>query len=70
VARAAKQEHEAYSQQQMEAIRQAVEEAKAEGIPDDLEERETFFMAEVARGETLVGDREYPTIATGATYSG
>jgi import receptor subunit TOM20 len=44
----------------MDAIRQAVEEAKAEGVPSDIEERESFFMSEVARGETMCADRECP----------
>lgn len=29
----------------------AVEEAQAEGFPSDIEEREAFFMKEVAEGE-------------------
>lgn len=52
-ARAAKEEAEAHTVRQREAIRAAVEEAKEEGFPTDVEEREAYFMQEVARGEGL-----------------
>ena len=55
-ARMAKEEEEAQGQQQRAAIKKAVEQAKEDGFPDDLEEREAFFMAEVARGETKCTD--------------
>jgi import receptor subunit TOM20 len=41
---------------QRAAIRTAVQEAKDEGFPTDVEEREAYFMAEVARGEGLSSD--------------
>lgn len=34
-------------------MKNAVLEAKEEGFPTDVEEKEAFFMNEVARGETL-----------------
>lgn len=55
-ARAAKEEAEAYTVRQRQAIRSAVEEAKEEGFPTDVEEKEAYFMQEVARGEGLSGD--------------
>ncbi|KAH8795664.1 mitochondrial import receptor subunit tom-20 [Hyaloscypha finlandica] len=55
-ARAAKEEAEAHTVRQREAIRSAVEEAKEEGFPTDVEEREAYFMQEVARGEGLSGE--------------
>ena len=55
-ARAAKEEAEALTVRQREAIRAAVEEAKEEGFPTDVEEREAYFMQEVARGEGLSGE--------------
>lgn len=56
MARAVKEESEAAGAQQAQAIREAVEFAQAEGFPADLEEREAFFMGEVAKGEALCGD--------------
>lgn len=55
-ARAAKEEAEAQGAQQKQAIKVAVEDAKEEGFPTDVEEKETYFMNEVARGETLCQD--------------
>jgi len=55
-ARAAKEEAEANTIRQRESIRKAVEEIKEEGFPTDVEEREAYFMQEVARGETLSVD--------------
>ncbi|MCJ1370912.1 hypothetical protein MMC20_002126 [Loxospora ochrophaea] len=53
VARAAKEQAEAQGAQQKEVIKTAVAEAKEEGFPTDVEERESYFMNEVARGEQL-----------------
>lgn len=58
-ARAAKEEAEAYTVRQRQAIRAAVEEAKEEGFPSDVEEREAYFMSEVARGEGLSGEGKH-----------
>lgn len=55
-ARAAKEEAEAQGAEHREAIKQAVAQAKDDGFPADLEEREGFFMSEVAKGETLCAD--------------
>lgn len=52
-ARAVKEEAEAYIIRQREAIKAAVAEAKEEGFPADVEEKEAYFMNEVARGEQL-----------------
>lgn len=56
MARAVRQENEAQGAQQMAKIRQAVADAKDEGFPADLEEREGFFMSQVAKGEGLCAD--------------
>jgi hypothetical protein len=55
-AKAAKEEAEANTVRQRQAIRTAIEEAKEEGFPIDVEEREAYFMQEVARGEGLSGE--------------
>ena len=55
-AKAAKEEAEAYTVRQREAIRAAVDEAKEDGFPSDVEEREAYFMQEVGRGEGLASE--------------
>ena len=55
-ARAAKEEAEAQGAQQKRAIKIAVEEAREEGFPTNVEEKEAYFMSEVGRGETLCQD--------------
>lgn len=55
-ARAAKEEAEANSTRQRQAIRAALQEAKEEGFPVDVEEKEAYFMQEVSQGETLSSD--------------
>lgn len=55
-ARAAKEEAEAQTSRQRDQLRAAVEAAKEEGFPTDVEEKEAYFMNEVARGEQLSGD--------------
>ena len=52
----AKEAKEVEGKQQQETIKQVVEEAQEEGFPTDIEEREAFFMSEVARGEQLNGE--------------
>ncbi|RDW69526.1 hypothetical protein BP6252_08546 [Coleophoma cylindrospora] len=52
-ARAAKEEAEAHTTRQRQAIRAALQQAKDEGFPIDVEEKEAYFMNEVARGESL-----------------
>jgi import receptor subunit TOM20 len=56
LARAAKEEAAAHTVKQRQVIKQAVQEAKDEGFPSDVEEREAYFMQEVARGEGLSGE--------------
>ncbi|MCJ1256913.1 hypothetical protein MMC24_004738 [Lignoscripta atroalba] len=55
-ARVAKEQAEAQGAQQKEAINTAVAQAKEEGFPTDVEDKEAYFMTEVARGETLCQD--------------
>jgi import receptor subunit TOM20 len=52
-AKAAKEEAEAHTSRQRQTIRVAIQEAKEEGFPTDVEEKEAYFMSEVARGEQL-----------------
>lgn len=63
-ARVAKEEAEASTQQQRQSIRSKVEEAKEEGFPAGVEEREAFFNEQVMAGEMLSQDR------TDTLYSG
>lgn len=60
LARAVRQESEAEGMKQKEAIKQAVAEAKEEGFPTDTEEKEGYFMGQVAKGESLCADGESP----------
>lgn len=55
-ARIAKSQAEAQGAQQKQAIKAAVASAKEEGFPTDVEDKEAFFMNEVARGEKLCQD--------------
>lgn len=52
-ARAAKEEAEAQGVQQKQAIENAVSEARNEGFPTDVEDKEAYFMNEVGQGEVL-----------------
>ncbi|KAI9930601.1 hypothetical protein ASPWEDRAFT_171226 [Aspergillus wentii DTO 134E9] len=56
MARAVKEEAEAHGAEQREAIKKAVQKAKDEGFPADLEEKETYFMTQVAKGESLCAE--------------
>jgi import receptor subunit TOM20 len=56
LARAVKEEAEAQGAMQREAIKKAVQQAKDEGFPTDLEEKESYFMGQVARGESLCAE--------------
>lgn len=56
LARAVKEEAEAHGAMQREAIKKAFQQAQAEGFPTDLEEKESFFMSEVAKGESLCSE--------------
>lgn len=55
-ARAAKEEAEAQGVQQKQAIENAVNEARDEGFPTDVEDKEAYFMNEVGQGEVLCQD--------------
>lgn len=52
-ARLALSEAEAQGAEHRQAIKAAVDGAEAEGFPTGVEEKEAFFMNEVARGETM-----------------
>lgn len=56
LARAVKEEEEAQGAQQRESIKKALQKAKEEGFPADLEEKESYFMGQVAKGEGLVAE--------------
>jgi import receptor subunit TOM20 len=55
-ARAAREEAEQEKLNARAAIKNAVQEAQAEGFPTDVEEKEAYFMQEVSRGEALSGE--------------
>ncbi|KAI5804389.1 putative mitochondrial import receptor subunit [Geopyxis carbonaria] len=57
-AKAQKAEAAAQNASQREQLRDAVRQAQAEGFPTDVEEKEAYFMTEVARGETLCSEPE------------
>ncbi|KAI9724037.1 MAG: hypothetical protein M1812_000755 [Candelaria pacifica] len=54
--KAAKEEAEATGAKQKEQLKAVVDKACEEGFPNDVEEKEQYFMTEVARGETLCTD--------------
>lgn len=56
LAKAVKEEEEAQGAEQREAIKAAVQRAKQEGFPADLEEKESYFMSQVAKGEGLCAE--------------
>lgn len=56
LARAVKEEVEAQGAQQRESIKKALQQAKEEGFPTDLEEKEAYFMGQVAKGEGLCSE--------------
>ncbi|KAF7586679.1 hypothetical protein BBP40_008502 [Aspergillus hancockii] len=60
LARAVKEEAEALGAMERESIKKAVEQAKDEGFPTDLEEKEAYFMGQVARGESLCAEGKIP----------
>ena len=55
-ARAAKEEAEANTVRMRQRVRDIVAEAKSEGFPTDVEEKEAYFMSEVSKGESLSSD--------------
>lgn len=52
-ARAEKEKADAANNVQRQRIEALVREAKEEGFPTDVEEKEAYFMEQVARGEAL-----------------
>lgn len=56
MARAAKEEAEAQGAAQRDQIKKVVDAAKDEGFPTDLEEKEAYFMGQVAKGESLCAE--------------
>jgi mitochondrial import receptor subunit TOM20 len=58
-ARAAKEEAEAEGVRLKKAIKAAIRGALEEGFPTDVEEKETYFMSEISRGEALCQDGEF-----------
>ncbi|KAF9883839.1 hypothetical protein FE257_002730 [Aspergillus nanangensis] len=56
LARAVKEEVEAQGAMEREYIKKAVQQAKEEGFPTDLEEKEAYFMGQVAKGESLCSE--------------
>ena len=55
-AKIAKEAAEVQGLQQREQIKAAVQEALEEGFPTDIEEKESFFMQQIAQGEAMAGD--------------
>jgi import receptor subunit TOM20 len=55
-AKIAKEEAEVQGMQKREGIKAAVQEALEEGFPTDIEEKESFFMQQIAQGEAMAGD--------------
>jgi import receptor subunit TOM20 len=53
---------------QKEKIKRVVDEANEEGFPRDPEETESYFMQEVARGETMCTDGSDPVEAAACFY--
>lgn len=56
MARAVKEEAEAQGAMERETIKQVVQQAKDEGFPVDLEEKESYFMTQVSKGEALCSE--------------
>ena len=55
-ARAVKEEEQVHRTKQKQAVKAAIEAAEEEGYPKDVEEKEAFFMNELATGEKLAAD--------------
>ncbi|KAK4935861.1 mitochondrial import receptor subunit tom20 [Elasticomyces elasticus] len=69
-ARIAKEEAEVQGKKQREEVKRAVQEAIEEGFPTDIEEKEAFFMQQIAQGEALAGDGSDPVGAALCFYKG
>ncbi|KNG84433.1 import receptor subunit tom-20 [Aspergillus nomiae NRRL 13137] len=68
LARAVKEEAEAQGAQERESIKKSVQQAQDEGFPTDLEEKEAYFMGQVARGESLCAEDEIPFESSGGSH--
>jgi import receptor subunit TOM20 len=62
LAKAVQEEQAAHGAAQRDTIKQAVQRAKEEGFPADLEEKETYFMNQVAKGEGLCAEGKWWTV--------
>lgn len=58
-ARAEKDQALAAQEAQRRAIKQAVDDAKAEGFPTDPDGKEAYFLEQIQHGELLGADREF-----------
>ncbi|KAG5928062.1 mitochondrial import receptor subunit tom20 [Claviceps africana] len=68
--RSEKEEAEASTRAQREAIRRKVDEAKEEGFPTGVEEREAYFNEQVMSGEMLSSDPSRSVESALAFYKG
>lgn len=57
--RSEKEEAQYQSIKQRQAIHTAIDDAKEEGFPTNVEEKEAYFLEQVSTGETLATDREH-----------
>lgn len=64
--RQAKEHAEVESQNRRHEIKAAVDEAREEGFPTSVEEKEAYFLDQVTMGEQLGADRECGTRRGGA----
>jgi len=69
-ARAEKEEAEASTQRQRAAIKSLVDDAKVEGFPGGVEEREAYFNEQVMAGEMLSQDPSRKVESALAFYKG
>lgn len=53
--RAEKEEEEAEKTQRKDDIQRALETAKKDGFPTDVEEKEAYFLTSISQGEAFVG---------------
>ncbi|OLN87925.1 Mitochondrial import receptor subunit tom20 [Colletotrichum chlorophyti] len=58
------------SVRQRQAIKEAVDDAKEEGFPQDVESKEAYFLQQVSEGETLSADPTRTVEAALAFYKG
>ena len=68
-ARQEKEEAEADAHQQRLSIKQAVDEAKEEGFPTNVEDKEAYFLDQVSLGETLGADRKLQHLSVQSTVA-